>query len=239
MSSKFGFISKLYFLQDIASWFIAFIDPLIIHTLEKYLMLSKLFYYTANENIDGDYLEFGVFSGSSFSHAMRAYKKNRKYEKLTSSTRFFGFDSFEGFGKIEKVDEHPFYDDSNFPTSYHKVSKRIKKLAKSFDVKLIKGFFNETLKYGAEYYGIEKARIIFIDSDTYTAARDALNFCKPILQLGTVIIFDELLSYKGNVNAGELKAFNEFLESSDIGVIEFAKYGIVGGGVFIVNRLRK
>ncbi|MDR2123905.1 MAG: class I SAM-dependent methyltransferase [Desulfovibrio sp.] len=230
MSSKFGFLSRLYFLQDLVSLFISSIDPPIIHTLEKYLMLSKIFYYTANENIEGDYLEFGVFSGSSFSHAIRAYKKNRKYEKTASSTRFFGFDSFDGFGKIEKIDEHPFYEDSNFPTSYHKVCKRIKRFSGKFDITLVKGFFNETLQHSAAYYGIEKARIIFIDSDTYSAARDALNFCHPIIQLGTVIVFDELLTYKGRKDAGEAKAFNEFLKYTGIEVIEFGKYGIVGGG---------
>jgi hypothetical protein len=236
MSSKFGFLSELYFLQDMASWCVSSIDPPIIYTIEKYWMLSKLFHYTALENVDGDYLEFGVFSGSSFSHAIRAYRKNRKYEKTTSSSRFFGFDSFEGFGKIEKIDEHPFYDDSNFPTSYQKVSKRLRKFSKDFEVKLIKGYFNETLQHGAAYYGIEKARIIFIDSDTYTAARDALSFCRPLLQLGTVIVFDEILSYKGDVNAGELKAFTEFLQYTDIKVAEFGRYGIMGRG-YVVNNL--
>ena len=39
---------------------------------------------------------------------------------------FYGYDSFEGFGKLDEKDIHSFYTDINFETDYQKVSKRIK-----------------------------------------------------------------------------------------------------------------
>jgi hypothetical protein len=79
MANALGFISKFSFLQNAASRVIAGINPGIVHNVEKYLALSKIFYYTETENIQGDYLEFGVYTGSSFLHAMRCYKKSLNY----------------------------------------------------------------------------------------------------------------------------------------------------------------
>jgi hypothetical protein len=221
------------FLQNMVSNCIAAVSPVAMHNIEKYIILQKCFYYTAIEDIRGDYMEFGVYTGSSFCHAIRSYKKSRAYEKNLSNTRFFGFDSFSGFGELEAADQHPFYENENFITDYSKVQKRINKFTKKFDVKLIKGFFNESLKNGTESLGIEKARIIFIDCDTYTAAKDVFVFCSSVMQVGTIIILDDSLSYKGNINAGVFRAFNEFAEHSRVAVREFARYG-VGGTVYIV-----
>ena len=71
MTNKFGFLSKLTFLQDFASNIIAKINPAVTHNLEKYHAIKKVMYLTAIEDIEGDYLEFGVFTGSSFCHSIR------------------------------------------------------------------------------------------------------------------------------------------------------------------------
>lgn len=41
MSTKFGILAKLDFLQSLASKMIAGINPAVIHNIEKYLMLKK------------------------------------------------------------------------------------------------------------------------------------------------------------------------------------------------------
>ena len=84
---------------------------------------------------------------------------------------FFGFDSFEGFGELGEDDAHTFYTDVNFKTDYNRVLNRVKKVNKDINFKLVKGFFNETLSVGPQVYNIQKARIIFIDSDTYSSSR--------------------------------------------------------------------
>jgi hypothetical protein len=241
MGTKFGILAKINFLQDMASFIISKISGPVVHNIEKYAMLSKLFYYTACENISGDYLEFGVYTGSSLCHAIRCDAMNRRYappppQSIEVKTRFYGFDSFDGFGNIDKIDEHPFYLAENFVADYKKVQKRIAKF-KNAEVKLVKGFFNESLINGADFFGIKKARIIFIDSDTYGAAKDVLNFCRPVLQVGTVIVFDDWLSYRGQTETGEMKAFNEFVATTGIGYIEYGKYGACGGVAYIVNKI--
>jgi hypothetical protein len=72
------------------------------HNLRKYLALKKVHYLTAKSGIEGDYLDFGVFSGSSLAHSIRAYNSisgvdNRKYK-----TQFYGFDSLNDLMRVKK-----------------------------------------------------------------------------------------------------------------------------------------
>ena len=65
-----------------------------------------------------------------------------------------------------------------------------------------------------------------IDCDYYSSARDVLNYIKPYLQKGTIIIFDDWYAFKGDKNHGEQKAFNEFLnKNKDIYFIDFPTHG--------------
>jgi len=238
MATKFGFISKLDFLQDWASTLIAGINPAIIHNIEKYYILKKVHYLSTIEELEGDYLEFGVFTGSSFCHSIRCCRKLSFLNKITLKTRFFGFDSFSGFGSLSEEDEHPFYTNENFATSLKKVDRRIARVAKGIDYKLIPGFFSDSLKNGAEAFGITQSRIIFIDSDTYTSSKDALSFSLPTVQEGTYIILDDYFSYKGSKEKGVARAFAEFVELGELQVRHVFNYGM-GGAVYVVSRNKK
>jgi len=79
----------LNFLQDLASLILAKINPAIIHNIEKYLIIKKVHYLSAIENIDGDYLEFGVFTGSSFRYSIRFCKAMVKLNPNVLKTNFF------------------------------------------------------------------------------------------------------------------------------------------------------
>ncbi|QWD98820.1 class I SAM-dependent methyltransferase [Polynucleobacter sp. MG-5-Ahmo-C2] len=235
MASKFGFISKLEFLQDWASAIIAGLNPAIVHNLEKYHVLKKVHYLSAIENIEGDYLEFGVFTGSSFCHSIRCCKKLAKINPNTLKTKFFGFDSFSGFGDLNEDDEHPFYTDENFSTSLSAVNNRVQRIAQGIEFKLIPGFFSDSLKVGSHRMGIDKSRIIFIDSDTYSSANEALAFCIPTLQEGTFIVLDDYYSYRGSEARGVARAFNEFVSQGGINVRHVFNYGM-GGVVYVVSK---
>ena len=89
--SQFGILSKLNFLQNWASAIIARLNPAIIHNIEKYSALKKVHYLSAIEGVEGDYLEFGVFTGSSFCHSIRCCKNLLKLNPNLKSTSFFGF----------------------------------------------------------------------------------------------------------------------------------------------------
>ena len=149
MTSKFGILGRLEFLQVIASKFIAGINPAVIHNIEKYYAIKKVHYLTAVEHLEGDYLEFGVFTGSSFTHSIRCTRSMEKIYPGIKNCKFFGFDSFEGFGLLDEGDEHPFYTDENFETSFATVYKRVASAAGSYQFELKEGFFEESLQAGA------------------------------------------------------------------------------------------
>ena len=235
MTDKFGFLAKLEFFQDWASTFIANINPAVVHNLEKYHSLKKVHYLSAIEDIEGDYLEFGVFKGSSFCHSIRCCKQVAKLNPKVLQTKFYGFDSFAGFGALTEEERHPFYTDENFETSLPLVERRVRRIAgNNLAFKLIPGFFDESLKSGAVNMGIKKSKIIFIDSDTYSSASEALSFCAPTLQEGTFIILDDYYSYKGNGSKGVARAFSEFTTQSRIKVRHVFTYGM-GGAVYVVS----
>ncbi len=234
MATKFGFLSKLEFLQDWASSLIASINPAVVHNIEKYHTLKKVCYLSAIEDVEGDYLEFGVFTGSSFCHSLRCCRKLARLNSKTLKTRFFGFDSFAGFGTLAENDKHPFYTDENFATSLPQVDRRVGRVAHGITYRLVPGFFSESLKAGPGYYGIDKSRIVFIDSDTYSSASEALTFCLPTVQEGTPVVLDDFYSYRGSEERGVARAFAEFVEQGRLKVRHVFTYGM-GGVVYIIS----
>ena len=52
---------------------------------------------------------------------------------------------------------------------------------------------------------------IFIDTDLMNPSKIALDFIKPILQQGSIIILDDYFAYKGNSNKGTAGALKNFL----------------------------
>ena len=143
----------------------------------------------------------------------------------------------KGFGELADNDEHPVYKDVNFEASYEKVDSRVKRTAKGMDYQLIKGFFSETLALGAESYGIKKSKIIFIDSDTYASAIDALLFVLPTIQEGSYIILDDYFAYKGNQSHGVARAFTEFIDQGKLSVRHVLNYGM-GGVAFVISGMK-
>ena len=223
-------------IQNFFGSLISLIPPYLEFSIGKYLGIKKAFYITAHDKTFGSYLEFGVFTGSSFNFAM---KVNKKIDNLfgNSNCDFYGFDSFQGFGKIEIDDEHPRFNDKTFSVNEEKILKNIKKNAKGQKFEIIKGFFNETLKKDPENYKIKKARVIMIDCDLRTAASLALNFSKNILQKGTIILFDDYIFYKGCEQKGEFAAFKEFKEQNpNIKFRRAFEYGY-GSRAFIVSKI--
>jgi len=236
LSSQFGFLSKLSFLQTWASNLIAMIPPAVAHNLSKYQVLNKVHYLAAVDDTPGDYLEFGVFQGSSLCHSIRCTKKYAKFNSKVLETQFFGFDSFGGFGDVSEEESHSFFKDENFSTSLSATEKRVKKVAGDISYQLVPGFFNESLKAGAKSFGIQKAKIIMIDCDTYSAAREALEFCKSIIQQGTMFVLDDYFYYRGSKDNGEMLAFSQFVDETGIEVRELCTYG-QGSIVFVVSGL--
>ena len=107
-------IKKNLFIQNFVATIVSKIPPYLEFSVGKYLGIKKAMYITAHDHTFGSYIEFGVFTGSSFNFAM---KVNRSLDKLLglSDCDFIGFDSFEGFGNIKSEDKHPIFNDKISP----------------------------------------------------------------------------------------------------------------------------
>lgn len=135
-----------------------------------------------------DYLEFGVFGGASFKWWMNANK--------SSSSKFYGFDTFEGlpeawgtYGKGDMSALLPDVDDSRH--------------------EFVKGLFQETLFNFLATHDIDhNRRVIHMDADLFSSTLFVLTTLAKHLKKDDIIFFDEF-----NVPNHEFFAFKIFIES--------------------------
>lgn len=232
-----NFLKKNLFIQNFVGTLISFLPPYLENTISKYEAIKKAFFITAHDDTFGDYLEFGVFTGSSFNFAIKANRRiNRLFEKKTNCN-FYGFDSFEGFGEIKQFDVNPSFKNKTFVVNKKKVLNNIKKIAKTDNYKIIEGYYDNTLnKKNPLEYGIKKSRIIMIDCDLKESTKLALDFILPSLQLGTIILFDDYHYYKGDITKGEYGAFEEFKQKNpNILFRTILNYGYAGIGYIVAK----
>ena len=231
------FLKNNLFVQNFFSSLVVLIHPFLENTLSKYTAIKKAMFLNYHDNTIGDYLEFGVFTGSSFNFAMKINKKMENIFKRKIETQFIGFDSFEGFGEIKQIDENPSFKNTFFKIYKKKIFRNIKNNSKKQKYKLIEGFYQQTIKNkNVNDYGINKARIIMIDCDLKESTTLALNFAKKSLQEGTIIIFDDFNFYKGNENKGEFGAFKDFKnQNPNIKFRRIFDYGYSGKAFVVAN----
>lgn len=231
------FLARAFFLQNLLAKLFAFFPAGVGHNLGKYSALKKAFYLTSLDGVEGDYLEFGVFTGSSMSAAIEMQRKD--IVSRGKPVRFVGFDSFAGFGNLsDKEKDHPFFKDSFFKTDVASVQKRLSALVSDPSrVQLVEGFFDATLAgKSPKDYGVDKAAVVMVDCDTYSGATIVFDFIKPALQEGTYLIIDDFFSYKGASQMGTYGAFLKFQsELRDWTFRHVFDYGF-GGAVFIATK---
>ena len=227
----FKVTSHFTFLQNTIIKLLNMIHPSMEHNIEKFLMIKKALFFCELEEIEGSYFEFGVYEGSSLFSAVNFHcKMKSKFQR-----NFFGFDSFEdGFKYYSPEDIHPFFQEGDFSCSYAKVVKRF---ANYSNVKLMKGLFEETIdgKSPIELFKESKCAVAFIDCDLMHPTIIALNFIKPILQKGTVLIIDDYWAYRGSQKKGTCGGLNYFIDNNPGIIIRpYVAYGH-GGMSFIIE----
>lgn len=158
----------------------------------------------------GDYLEFGVYNGTSLS-CMYQVAAELGYKHV----RLFGFDSFEGLPELAANEDENIWMSKQFKCDINFTREFLDSQNVDLNrVTLIKGWFSDTLnEENIHKNKIEKASIIMIDCDLYSSSLEALRFCEPLIKDEAVIFFDDW--YSGGLadkNLGEKRAFSEFLE---------------------------
>ena len=231
-------IKNNLFIQNLAASIVSLIPAYLEFSVSKYLAIKKAMLLTAHDDTRGSYLEFGVFTGSSFNYAMKVNKRIEKLGYKNMDCEFIGFDSFQGFGDIKKDDEHPNYKDHVFSVNEGKILRNIEKCAKGQKYRIIKGFYKDTIKNKTtKDLKIEKAKIVMIDCDLKEPTTLALEFIKPSFQEGTIILFDDYVFFKGSKDKGEYGAFEDFKKKHpEILFRRIFDYGY-GSRAFIVHKI--
>ena len=133
-------------------------------------------------------MEFGVYEGKTIN--------------IISSTVpdkiVYGFDSFEGLPE----DWRTGFDKATF-------DRNGKMPQVNSNVRLVKGWFNETLPAFVKEH-TEPCAFIHVDCDLYSSTKTIFDNLKDQIVSGTVIAFDEYFNYPG-WQEGEYKAFMELV----------------------------
>ena len=114
----------------------------------------------------GDYLEFGVFQGTSMICMWDALK-----EMDLGHVRMFGFDSFEDMPEVASTDDDGHWKPGEFAAPYELTKERLAQAGvPENQAVLIKGWLSDTLnKETIACHDISNAGVIMIDVDIYTS----------------------------------------------------------------------
>jgi O-methyltransferase len=209
----------------------------LVNYTEREKAIQKFMDYARSNKLEGDYLEFGLSEGNTF---IPAFHFSRSMGKNLEKMRFIGFDSFEGLPKIKDRDKKGFehFSEGDYKFPYNSFINKLKK--KKVDlrrVRLVKGWYNETLNQTTKkFLNLKKAAIVYVDCDLYKSTVPILNFITPLFQEGTILVFDDWFCFRGDPERGEQKAFKEWLQKNpEIIAIEFIRFGW-GGNSFILRK---
>ena len=173
----------------------------------------------------GDYLEFGVYAGSSLASMFRVLK-----DLELEDVHLFGFDSFDGFPDEAATDDGGVWGGpGNFRSDYEWTVEFLNTQRVEWHrITLVKGWFDDTLKSDLlSKHNISNVSIVLIDCDLYSSAKKALDFCAPLISKETVIFFDDWHTEGlAERNLGEKRAFDEFMnENCHLTAQKFENYG--------------
>jgi hypothetical protein len=197
----------------------------------------------------GDYVEFGVYDGSSMINAyysrlqiVNGYlsgqwdhasanpeEMKKRIREKWARQRFIGFDSFEGIPESRGVDSvRPVFPKGSYACDEATFRRNLRKAGVPRDkVIAVKGWFQDVLTpQTRERLQLKEVSVVNIDSDLYESARLALEFVTPALQDGSIILFDEWYQFNGNPQLGEQRAFYEWRDRNpDLILAEFKDFG--------------
>ncbi len=180
---------------------------------ERTQMLDTAMKYASVSKLEGGYFEFGCYVGKTM---ISAYHTSRQY---LPDINFYGFDSFCGLPSEKNMDINdsfkPFKE-GQFSCSEAQFKNNLKKSKVDISrINTISGWYKDTLtKETRKKINTKKVAIVYVDCDLYESTVLVLNFILPYLQDGTLILFDDWFTYRGNPKRGEQKAFKEWLISN-------------------------
>jgi hypothetical protein len=188
--------------------------------------IDNLADYLVGAEIPGDYLEFGVAKGMTFTYACKVMSP------VFPKMRFIALDSFEGLPKPKGVDAENGYS-SNFCEGQFSCSEDdfIKNLKdQNIDttrIRTVKGWFDYSLEdENTKKYNLDKIAAAWIDCDLYESTIPVLKFLTSRLSVGSVILFDDWRCFRNLPDYGEQRACREWLSANpQIKLYELFSFG--------------
>ena len=234
----FKLARRVRWIQVLVIKSVARIHPTIYHNVEKILAFKKAFFWVDLDNTEGDYVEIGMFEGNSFIGALESHLISK--QPGTPDRVFWGFDSFEGFKYFSARDKHPFWKQGQLKVNYEVTRKRVEKYFRNRAAwHITRGYVEETVGgKSALEFGIKRIAVAFIDCDLGEPTRVALDFMRPALQEGSIIILDDYFAYRGSLCQGEAGAFRDFREKyPELVFRRMFDYGLGGRAYILANVL--
>jgi hypothetical protein len=146
----------------------------------------------SNVEVEGAFLEFGVFKGGSINYIARK----------SPQQRIDGFDSFEGL-------QEAWVNNEKYAFSVGGVLPKVKR-----NVDLHKGFFDKTLPL---WLADNQGRVAFmhIDCDLYSSTKIIFDCLRSRLQPGSIIVFDDYFNFPNWEEYGH-KVLQEFQKETNL-----------------------
>lgn len=232
---------------------------------EQHFVSTRGSLYTAcmfcNRNyVPGDYLEFGVWRGDSFTKAYQYLLELRAQHLAwlarrpgsssreaspehqvwkTWNQRFLAFDSFEGLPEPSGRQIAEEWVKGEYSCSERQFRRNLQDAGVDLSrVTTVPGFYDKTLNADTKKrLGLSRAAIVHIDCDLYESTACVLDFATDLLGQGSVIVFDDWFYNQGRSDLGEQRAFFEWQERNPhLELVEY--WRSIMSNSFIVN-LRK
>jgi O-methyltransferase len=185
--------------------------------------------YLVGAELAGDYLEFGVFRGTTFGYVAKLIGP------LFPAMRFIACDSFEGLPSPKGIDAAEGYSSSfvegQFACSEEDFLAGLRAHAVDLArVRTVKGWFDQSLAPGNPISAdIGKVAFAWIDGDFYESTVPVLDFLTTRLEVGSVLAFDDWHCYRNLADYGEQRACAEWLaRNPQIRLNEFVSFGFHG-----------
>jgi O-methyltransferase len=191
-----------------------FLGRVVLPQPQNYLEIAARF--KTWQHIDGDYCEFGVYTGASFVqmfHLLSKLEHERGYHEYP--TRFFAFDSFEGLpqpGALDRRFSKSHFQLGEFLVTQAEFDGNLRRYGVDMSrVTVVPGWYSDVLTpETAAHVGLERVSIAYIDCDLYESTVPVLNFLTDLLVNGAVLIFDDWHLNRAHPDLGVQGAFHEW-----------------------------
>lgn len=197
----------------------------------KFMHLLEAINYCRVALMPQAYFEFGCHSARTFSSVVNS----ANYLKM-DNMEFYAFDSFAGLPSVDQAQDGIF-ETGEFATPIAVFKDKVfaKTGYKIPDKYLIKGFYSDSLTLEIQQR-MPKVGVVHIDVDLYSSTIEVLNFLKPLIVTGTVILFDDYYCFPPDSEHGEMKALIEFSElNQNFKFKEWKAYSTFGQSFFVTQ----